>query len=191
MAWPSPATNLSVELVKDASPRRRKKEMNANYAEAEVFAPMRASATARHGQQKSLVMTEFHPLRSAKDGGSEPWKRLNAKAEERAKKLCPSSMPSLNHATMKDFEEVYEPSDDTYLLIDGIQSDIEENSSLMKSSRHILGLYKVERIVLFLPQKLANRCTPFSLRRDGIWQWCSNNILFKVTSSCSSSRDRY
>jgi hypothetical protein len=87
-------------------------------------------------------MSEFHPLRSRNDGGSENWQRLNSIAEERAQKLSPASMPSLNHSTMKDFGEVYEPSDDTYLLIDGIQSDIEENPSMAKSARNILGSYK-------------------------------------------------
>ncbi len=52
-------------------------------------------------------MSEFHPLRSRNDGGSENWQRLNAIAEERATDLSPASMPSLNHSTMKDFGEVY------------------------------------------------------------------------------------
>jgi release factor glutamine methyltransferase len=85
-------------------------------------------------------MTDFHPLRSLSDGGSVSWQRLNEVAEDRAKKLSPAAMPSLDHATMKDFGEVYEPSDDTYLLIDGIQLDVEENELMAKSARNIMEL---------------------------------------------------
>jgi release factor glutamine methyltransferase len=41
-------------------------------------------------------------------------------------------MPSLNHASMADYRNVYEPSDDTYLLIDAIKAD---SSSLMLERR--------------------------------------------------------
>lgn len=85
-------------------------------------------------------MADFHPLRSLDEGGSESWERFNKIAEERAKKLSPAEMPTLNHASMKDFGEVYEPSDDTYLLIDGIKSDIDTNKSIATSSRNILEL---------------------------------------------------
>lgn len=35
-----------------------------------------------------------------------------------------SLFPSLDHFTLADAENVYEPSDDTYLLCDAIESDI-------------------------------------------------------------------
>ena len=78
-------------------------------------------------------MTDWHPLRSSDDGGSKQWQKLDKIAEERARKVSTASMPSLDHASMKDFGEVYEPSDDTYLLIDGIQADVEANPSLRAS----------------------------------------------------------
>ncbi|CAJ1896069.1 unnamed protein product [Cylindrotheca closterium] len=85
-------------------------------------------------------MTDFHPLRSANDRGSKNWEQLNKIAEKRAKEASPATMPSLDHATMSDYGQVYEPSDDTYLLIDGIQSDLTENQSIAKSARTILEL---------------------------------------------------
>lgn len=68
-------------------------------------------------------MTEFHPLRSASDVASLTWQELDKKAEELARNAPSAEMPSMAHASWKDFDEVYEPSDDTYLLIDGIQAD--------------------------------------------------------------------
>ena len=35
-------------------------------------------------------------------------------------------MPSLEHASMKDYFDVYEPSDDTYLLLDGMMIDLQQ-----------------------------------------------------------------
>ena len=82
-------------------------------------------------------MTDWHPLRSPQDGGSNVWQDLDKKAQERAQKAQSAKMPSLDHTSMKDFEQVYEPSDDTYLLIDGIKADIESNPK-QKSARTIL-----------------------------------------------------
>jgi release factor glutamine methyltransferase len=36
-----------------------------------------------------------------------------------------ATLPDLNHLFMKDFEAVYEPSDDTFLLCDAIEADKE------------------------------------------------------------------
>jgi release factor glutamine methyltransferase len=79
-------------------------------------------------------MTEWHPLRSPNDGGSKSWQSLNDLAENRARNAASAEMPSLNHAKMKDFEQVYEPSDDTYLLIDGVQADLSQEHSLRAES---------------------------------------------------------
>lgn len=74
-------------------------------------------------------MTDFHPLRSAKDDGSSSWQALDKAAERRGRTAPSAEMPTLDHASMKDFDQVYEPSDDTYLLIDGMQDDWNQNRS--------------------------------------------------------------
>ena len=38
--------------------------------------------------------------------------------------ITTATMPSLDHLTYQDYQEVYEPSDDTYLLLDAIQYDL-------------------------------------------------------------------
>jgi release factor glutamine methyltransferase len=85
-----------------------------------------------------LQMADFHPLRSSKDDGSSSWKALDRAAEKRAREAPSAEMPSLDHASMKDFHQVYEPSDDTYLLIDGIQDDWKQNRSTYESNFKII-----------------------------------------------------
>lgn len=77
-------------------------------------------------------MTEWHPLRSLHDG-EEPselsrlWKELDQSAEEVGRTIAnasPATMPTLDHSSMVDYYNVYEPSDDTYLLIDAIKYDL-------------------------------------------------------------------
>ena len=58
-------------------------------------------------------MAEFHPLRDLHDKTSASWSTLNIEAEKKAKAADCASMPSLDHLCIKDFENVYEPSDDT------------------------------------------------------------------------------
>lgn len=71
-------------------------------------------------------MTEWHPLPFKDDAPSESFQKLNKIAEERAKSCESACMPSLDHVKMSDFEQVYEPSDDTFLLIDGILLALQE-----------------------------------------------------------------
>jgi hypothetical protein len=60
------------------------------------------------------TMTEWHPLRSLDDNKvSALWSKYNKEAEKVAKEIPDAKMPSLDHLKMKDFEQVYEPSDDT------------------------------------------------------------------------------
>ena len=58
-------------------------------------------------------MTDWHPLRSLEDTTSSLWLTQNEEAESRAKSVPCAKVPSLDHLRMKDFEDVYEPSDDT------------------------------------------------------------------------------
>jgi release factor glutamine methyltransferase len=66
-------------------------------------------------------MTEDHPLAAATERKSPKWRDLEKEAEQRAKESSNAVMPSLDHLQMSDFQKVYEPSDDTFLLLDGIQ----------------------------------------------------------------------
>ncbi len=55
------------------------------------------------------------------------WKKLDKSAEQVGKTIAataPATMPTLNHSSMADYYNVYEPSDDTYLLIDAIKHDL-------------------------------------------------------------------
>jgi release factor glutamine methyltransferase len=56
---------------------------------------------------------------------------------------------------MSDFGKVYEPSDDTYLLIDGIQCDLGENPSIAMSARTILELGSGNGIPITFCSKLV------------------------------------
>lgn len=71
-------------------------------------------------------MAEWHPLPSKDVAPSPLFQELNSKAEERAASCESACMPTLDHLKMKDYEQVYEPSDDTFLLIDGLQLALRE-----------------------------------------------------------------
>lgn len=59
------------------------------------------------------------------------WNQWNIEAEERAKISKTSHgaiMPSLDHFTYQDYENFYEPSDDTYLFLDALQYEFSNNN---------------------------------------------------------------
>jgi len=90
-------------------------------------------------------MTEWHPLRPYdnddnhcdshddddddrnNDNNKEEWKQLNKSAVDRGRSMLTlaAKMPTLNHSSMNDYQHVYEPSDDTYLLVDAIKYDLQ------------------------------------------------------------------
>jgi release factor glutamine methyltransferase len=71
-------------------------------------------------------MAEYHPLRSADQyPTTTAFAQLNNDAENRAKSCHPAQMPSLSHLQLSDYDNVYPPSDDTYLLLDAIGFDID------------------------------------------------------------------
>mmetsp|Transcript_43599 Transcript_43599/g.92683 ORF Transcript_43599/g.92683 Transcript_43599/m.92683 type:complete len:300 (-) Transcript_43599:53-952(-) len=71
-------------------------------------------------------MTEYHPLRTSdQNATTAAYAEKNADAERRAKECRSAQMPSLKHLGLCDYDNVYEPSDDTYLLIDAIGMDID------------------------------------------------------------------
>jgi release factor glutamine methyltransferase len=72
-------------------------------------------------------MAEFHPLRSKHDLEDDPaWEALNQEAELLAKNEPTAPLPSLDHLTFQDYQNVYEPSDDTYLLLDALQYEFRQ-----------------------------------------------------------------
>lgn len=83
-------------------------------------------------------MTDFHPLRHSRDAGSSRWQLLDEEAVKLGKEAPPAKMPSMKHACTKDFHHVYEPSDDTYLLIDGIQYDVEQSRAEYEKNVHTI-----------------------------------------------------
>lgn len=71
-------------------------------------------------------MAEHHPLRTAdQEPKTAEFASLNTAAERRAKECRSAVMPSLRHLNFRDYDRVYEPSDDTYLLIDAIGYDVD------------------------------------------------------------------
>lgn len=88
-------------------------------------------------QHSSTIMDFHHPLRTKdQDPSTQAYAKLNAEAEARAKSCRSASMPSLDHLHMKDYQSVYEPSDDTYLLIDAIGSDVDVMDNLVEDGAH-------------------------------------------------------
>jgi release factor glutamine methyltransferase len=72
-------------------------------------------------------MAEWHPLSSRDDASSVSlaWSELNERAELRARRAAGGApLPDLRHLTSQDFQHVYEPSDDTYLLMDALRDEI-------------------------------------------------------------------
>lgn len=70
-------------------------------------------------------MAEFHPLRSTLDDEIPlEWKEANQKAEE-TKLPCISLCENLDHLSSKD--DIYDPAEDTFLLIDAVCHDLAQN----------------------------------------------------------------
>lgn len=84
-------------------------------------------------------MSEMHPLRTADIIPSESFEKLNEKAVELAKKCEQAEVPSLDHLRMADYNLVYEPSDDTFLMLDALLYDFSnENAQKLNSITNVL-----------------------------------------------------
>ena len=66
-------------------------------------------------------MAETHHMRTADQlPKSSTFATWNKEAEVLAKACKCAEMPSMEHLTSSDYDNVYEPADDTYLLLDGL-----------------------------------------------------------------------
>jgi release factor glutamine methyltransferase len=70
-------------------------------------------------------MAEYHQLPSRDYITSEEWQAWEQLAEALAKCQPTATLPSLNHLDLSDFDHVYEPAADTFLLLDAIQYEID------------------------------------------------------------------
>jgi release factor glutamine methyltransferase len=83
-----------------------------------------------HGLSASYESTTS----SAADAASLTWEDLNddaeilAKQAQRQQQSTNSNMPRLDHLSLRDYDEVYEPSDDTFLLLDAIQYEFQNGT---------------------------------------------------------------
>lgn len=71
-------------------------------------------------------MAEIYPLRDAKIESSSnnvAFQKQNKVAEKLAKSCECADMPSIDHLSKSDYNKVYEPSDDTFLLLDALNID--------------------------------------------------------------------
>lgn len=81
-----------------------------------------------------IIMAEFHrlkPLHDADDDENKPtpeWTAWNRVAETLAKSASPADMPRLDHLTRADYLHVYEPAEDTFLLIDALRYEFEQGT---------------------------------------------------------------
>jgi release factor glutamine methyltransferase len=84
-------------------------------------------------------------------------------AVKRAKESPSAEMPSMNHCSIQDFNKVYEPSDDTFLLIDGIQEDVEKNRAIYQLKfKRILEIGCGSGIPIVFLAKLLPTVTPMA-----------------------------
>lgn len=73
-------------------------------------------------------MADFHHLRSLRQHSDE-WDFWDQQAVELAASQPTAHLPSLGHLTYQDFEHVYEPAEDTYLLLDALQYELKQIKS--------------------------------------------------------------
>jgi len=75
-------------------------------------------------------MAETHHMRTAdqlpKTSTFAAW---NKEAEALAKACKCAEMPSMDHLASIDYDNVYEPADDTYLLLDGLEVEFDDGAS--------------------------------------------------------------
>ena len=80
-------------------------------------------------QESHDNMAETHHMRTAEQlPKSSTFATWNKEAEELAKACKCAEMPSMEHLTSSDYDNVYEPADDTYLLLDGLGVEFDDGA---------------------------------------------------------------
>ena len=81
-------------------------------------------------------MAETHKLRTNDIlPKTSTFKEYNKKAEALAKSSTSAPLPSLDHLKLSDYDLVYEPSDDTYLMLDALCYDFDSGNSDTSGNR--------------------------------------------------------
>lgn len=130
-------------------------EGQAEHDDREEEVKKRRSRTSTSSSAIIFKMAEFHQLRSLKaddddddvedeDGGGDGrlrlrrrrqlWAAWESEAENLARREPSAELPSLDHLRMSDYDAVYEPADDTYLLVDALRYELNNNNNNTPSS---------------------------------------------------------
>jgi len=76
-------------------------------------------------------MSEYHslpqPPNDETNRSPREYQQFNLAAEKRARECVRAPMPTLHHLTRTVYDVVYEPSEDTFLLLDAIRYDFDNN----------------------------------------------------------------
>lgn len=103
-------------------------------------------------------MAETYPLPCAETRPTdEAFARWNETASQRAKECGRAPMPSLDHLTTADYDKVYEPSDDTYLLLDALRADLLDGATSVDDVGTVVEIGSGAGVVTtFLATRLAS-----------------------------------
>ena len=129
-------------------------------------------------------MAEHHPLRTAdQEPKTAEFASLNAAAERRAKECRSAVMPSLRHLNFRDYDRVYEPSDDTYLLIDAIGYDIDAMEQSEVEDGNIIRSNILQSVeigcgtgtpTVYLAKRIRGKCG--DEKEGSVEETCSNTV---------------
>lgn len=81
-------------------------------------------------------MSEWHRLPTQEP--SKKYARINVEAEARAKGCVHAEMPSIDHLKLSDYNLVYEPSDDTFLMLDAIAYEFKDKFDRLSGISNVL-----------------------------------------------------
>lgn len=83
-------------------------------------------------------MADWHPLPTEDLIPSKSFAQLNYKAEALAKACPQAEMPYIGHLKMADYNLVYEPSDDTFLMLDALSYEFRDQPEKLSRISNVL-----------------------------------------------------